>query len=67
MFVILTHDGDLFSEPPVIDSFHFSKRKQGDRVVVSCVVSTGDLPIEITWKKDGKSIRQGESGIRIQV
>ncbi|XP_064598583.1 cell adhesion molecule Dscam1-like [Liolophura sinensis] len=53
-------------EPPVIDSFHFSKRKQGDRVVVSCVVSTGDLPIEITWKKDGKSIRQGESGIRIQ-
>ncbi|KAJ8316349.1 hypothetical protein KUTeg_006363 [Tegillarca granosa] len=27
----------VFIKPPVIDSFHFPRKKQGDRIVVSCV------------------------------
>ncbi|OWF38939.1 Down syndrome cell adhesion molecule [Mizuhopecten yessoensis] len=43
-------------EPPKIDSFNFPRKKQGDRVVVSCVVSSGDQPLEIKWTKDGEEI-----------
>ena len=54
------------AEPPVIDPFSFPKRKQGDRIVVTCVISSGDLPITITWEKDGKPIPHG-LGVMIQV
>lgn len=40
-------------EPPVIDPFRIPPRKQGDRVTLSCAVSSGDLPIYINWTKDG--------------
>ncbi|XP_052806024.1 LOW QUALITY PROTEIN: cell adhesion molecule DSCAM-like [Mya arenaria] len=40
-------------EPPVIDPFRIPARKQGDRVTLSCAVSSGDLPIYISWTKDG--------------
>ncbi len=43
-------------EPPVIDRFTVPAKKQGDRVSIPCVVSSGDLPINITWKKDGSPI-----------
>ncbi|KAL5020556.1 hypothetical protein ScPMuIL_003448 [Solemya velum] len=43
-------------EPPVIDPFFFPRRNQGERIVVSCVVSSGDLPISIKWIKDGQPI-----------
>jgi len=56
----------LYSEPPLIDSFSFPRRKQFDRVSVSCVVSQGDLPLEITWHKDGAPL-PGQLGIVIQV
>ncbi|XP_053408969.1 cell adhesion molecule DSCAM-like isoform X3 [Mercenaria mercenaria] len=43
-------------EPPVIDPFRIPPRKQGDRVTLSCAVSSGDLPIYINWTKDGLPI-----------
>ena len=58
---------ELFlSEPPVIDAFQFPDRKQGDRISVTCVVSSGDLPLNITWYKDDQPITD-EQGINIQV
>ncbi|KAK7466725.1 hypothetical protein BaRGS_00037167, partial [Batillaria attramentaria] len=52
-------------EPPVIDAFSFPSRKQGDRIVVTCVISSGDLPITIAWEKDGKSIPH-DLGVMVQ-
>ncbi|XP_059143240.1 cell adhesion molecule DSCAM-like [Physella acuta] len=52
-------------EPPVIDPFHFRQRKQGDRILVTCAIISGDLPITIQWEKDGRAIPQ-DLGIRIQ-
>ncbi|CAL1548258.1 unnamed protein product, partial [Lymnaea stagnalis] len=52
-------------EPPVIDPFHFRQRKQGDRILVTCAIISGDLPITIQWEKDGRVIPQ-DLGIRIQ-
>ncbi|KAK3107290.1 hypothetical protein FSP39_011199 [Pinctada imbricata] len=52
-------------EPPVIDTFRFPRRKQGDRVVVSCSVSSGDQPLTIKWTKDGEPIPP-DMGIVIQ-
>lgn len=43
--------------PPVIDKFSFpSDLREGMRTRISCVVRDGDLPITISWKKDGKPI-----------
>lgn len=53
-------------DPPSIDPFIFPNRKQGDRVSVSCVVGSGDLPITIKWFKDGLPIRP-DLGIIVQV
>lgn len=50
----------------MIDPFRFPRKKQGDRIVVSCVVSTGDQPLEIAWTKDGDNIPP-DMGIQIQV
>ncbi|PVD26143.1 hypothetical protein C0Q70_13812 [Pomacea canaliculata] len=52
-------------EPPVIDPFSFQQRKQGDRIMLTCVISSGDLPITITWEKDGKPIPH-DLGVMIQ-
>ncbi|GFO29921.1 Down syndrome cell adhesion molecule [Plakobranchus ocellatus] len=52
-------------EPPRIDPFHFRKRKQGDRILVTCAIISGDLPITIQWEKDGTAIPP-DLGIRIQ-
>ncbi len=51
----------------MIDPFEFSSRKVGDRVSVSCVVSSGDLPLNISWFKDGKRVTRNIPGIRVQV
>ena len=53
-------------EPPIIDPFRFPERKSGDRVMTSCTVSSGDLPINITWMRDGEQVREG-SGVSTQV
>ena len=55
------------SEPPKIDKFEFSDRKVGDRVSVSCVVISGDLPMNITWFKENRIIKRVAPGIRIHV
>ena len=53
-------------EPPKVDPFSFLNRKQGNRVSVSCVMSSGDLPVTIVWQKDGFEIAS-DLGIQIQV
>ncbi|XP_070549947.1 cell adhesion molecule DSCAM-like [Ptychodera flava] len=46
--------------PPEIDPFEFpTMLRQGDRTQFPCVVSKGDMPITITWKKDGRPIPEG--------
>lgn len=44
----------VFAVPPKIESFSFPGNIQsGARVHVTCVVSEGDSPVKIVWKKDG--------------
>lgn len=39
--------------PPVIEPFKFPKNLQeGGRAQISCAVSSGDMPIYFSWKKD---------------
>lgn len=43
--------------PPVIEPFAFPKNLQdGGRAQVTCAVSSGDLPIVFSWKKDDHQI-----------
>uniref|UniRef100_A0A8C9VE84 Cell adhesion molecule DSCAM n=1 Tax=Scleropages formosus TaxID=113540 RepID=A0A8C9VE84_SCLFO len=42
--------------PPFIQPFEFPRFSIGQRVFIPCVVVSGDLPIFITWQKDGRSI-----------
>ncbi|CAL1270596.1 unnamed protein product [Larinioides sclopetarius] len=40
--------------PPIVEPFSFaSGLSEGKRATVTCVVSSGDLPIRISWMKDG--------------
>jgi len=42
-------------EPPKISPFTFDgDLKEGDRSQVSCTISSGDMPIDIKWEKDGR-------------
>ncbi|XP_078416436.1 cell adhesion molecule DSCAM isoform X3 [Cetorhinus maximus] len=42
--------------PPFIQPFEFPRFSIGQRVFIPCVVISGDLPIRITWQKDGRPI-----------
>lgn len=43
--------------PPVIEPFNFPKNLQeGGRAQVTCSVSSGDMPVYFSWKKDGAPI-----------
>ncbi|XP_035219308.1 Down syndrome cell adhesion molecule-like protein Dscam2 isoform X2 [Stegodyphus dumicola] len=43
--------------PPVVEPFFFaSGLSEGKRATVTCVVASGDLPIRISWMKDGKPL-----------
>ncbi|XP_075449826.1 cell adhesion molecule DSCAM isoform X2 [Ascaphus truei] len=42
--------------PPFIQPFESQRFSIGQRVFISCVVVSGDLPITITWQKDGRPI-----------
>lgn len=45
------------SGPPVIEAFSFPKNLQeGGRAQVTCAVSSGDMPIVFSWKKNDHSI-----------
>ena len=54
------------SDPPVIDPFSFPLKKVGDRLSVSCVMSSGDLPMTLTWFKDDDLIPP-ELGVNVHV
>ncbi|XP_071994897.1 cell adhesion molecule DSCAM isoform X4 [Engystomops pustulosus] len=42
--------------PPYIQPFESQRFSIGQRVFIPCVVVSGDLPITITWQKDGRPI-----------
>lgn len=43
--------------PPVIEAFKFPKNLQeGGRAQITCAVSSGDMPIYFSWKKDDSVI-----------
>jgi hypothetical protein len=43
--------------PPVIEPFGFPIQVQDSgRTQVTCSISSGDLPIKVSWTKDGRSI-----------
>ncbi|XP_037893809.1 Down syndrome cell adhesion molecule-like protein Dscam2 isoform X2 [Glossina fuscipes] len=45
------------NSPPVIEPFKFPKNLQeGGRAQITCAVSSGDMPIYFSWKKDDMSI-----------
>ncbi|XP_033149971.1 Down syndrome cell adhesion molecule-like protein Dscam2 isoform X2 [Drosophila busckii] len=45
------------NSPPVIEPFKFPKNLQeGGRAQITCAVSSGDMPIYFSWKKDDGSI-----------
>ncbi|GBO98926.1 Down syndrome cell adhesion molecule-like protein Dscam2 [Eumeta japonica] len=47
----------LVSNPPEIEPFSFSANLQeGKRAQVSCIVTSGDMPVHFTWLKDGAPI-----------
>lgn len=46
----------LVAVPPFIQPFEFPRFSIGQRVFIPCVVVSGDLPITITWQKDGRPI-----------
>lgn len=50
--------------PPLIQPFDFPPTSIGKLMYIACVVSSGDMPIRITWRKDGQEIVPS-SGITI--
>ena len=53
-------------EPPKISPFTFDgDLKEGDRSQVSCTISSGDMPIDIQWRKDGRLLTAGP-GVQVQ-
>ncbi|XP_051862940.1 cell adhesion molecule Dscam2 isoform X2 [Drosophila albomicans] len=45
------------NSPPVIEPFKFPKNLQeGGRAQITCAVSSGDMPIYFSWKKDENAI-----------
>lgn len=47
----------LYAGPPVIEPFSFPKTLQeGGRAQVTCSVSSGDMPVYFSWRKDGYPI-----------
>ncbi|XP_038635043.1 Down syndrome cell adhesion molecule-like protein 1 homolog [Scyliorhinus canicula] len=51
--------------PPLIQPFEFPPASIGQLLYIPCVVSSGDMPIRITWRKDGQLILSG-SGVTIE-
>lgn len=49
--------GTHFAGPPVMSPFNFPANSQeGSRAQVTCSVTSGDLPIYISWLKDGEPL-----------
>lgn len=57
----------LSTVPPLIQPFDFPPTSIGKLMYVACVVSSGDMPILFTWRKDGQDIVPGgNSGVTIE-
>ena len=55
------------SVPPLIQPFDIPSTSVGKLMYIACVVSSGDMPIRITWHKDGQLIVPGSaSGVAIE-
>uniref|UniRef100_A0AAY4CS75 Down syndrome cell adhesion molecule like 1 n=1 Tax=Denticeps clupeoides TaxID=299321 RepID=A0AAY4CS75_9TELE len=52
--------------PPLIQPFDFPPTSIGKLMYIACVVSSGDMPIRFSWKKDGQDIVPGSSGVTIE-
>ncbi|XP_029107389.1 Down syndrome cell adhesion molecule-like protein 1 homolog isoform X2 [Scleropages formosus] len=52
--------------PPLIQPFDIPSTSIGKLIYIACVVSSGDMPIRITWHKDGQLIVPGSSGVAIE-
>ncbi|KAG7483961.1 hypothetical protein MATL_G00043840 [Megalops atlanticus] len=52
--------------PPLIQPFDIPSTSIGKLMYIACVVSSGDMPIRITWRKDGQIIVPGSSGVAIE-
>lgn len=53
--------------PPLIQPFDIPSTSVGKLMYIACVVSSGDMPIRITWHKDGQLIVPGSaSGVAIE-
>uniref|UniRef100_A0A674MX31 DS cell adhesion molecule like 1 n=1 Tax=Takifugu rubripes TaxID=31033 RepID=A0A674MX31_TAKRU len=53
--------------PPLIQPFDIPSTSVGKLIYIACVVSSGDMPIRITWHKDGQPIVPGSaSGVAIE-
>uniref|UniRef100_A0A8C9VN77 DS cell adhesion molecule like 1 n=1 Tax=Scleropages formosus TaxID=113540 RepID=A0A8C9VN77_SCLFO len=52
--------------PPLIQPFDFPPTSIGKLMYIACVVASGDMPIRITWRKDGQEIVSGSSGVNIE-
>lgn len=57
MYRLFTHC-TISSELPQIEQFHFNANgvNGGQAVRVMCMVTSGDLPIDIYWLKDGQPL-----------
>lgn len=57
-FSIRSFDNCALSVPPKIAPFDFGEEAQnsGDSVSVQCTISSGDLPMNISWLFNGSSI-----------
>lgn len=54
-----------FTGPPVMSPFNFPANSQeGSRAQVTCSVTSGDLPIYISWLKDGEPL---PSSLRVSI
>lgn len=52
-FLVFSTISSHSTGPPVIEPFKFPRNLQeGGRAQISCAVSSGDMPIYFSWKKD---------------
>jgi len=55
----------LFPAPPEVTPFYFSELTEGSRVQVACTVHQGDLPLNLTWLKDGGPVYRGPGAVAV--
>lgn len=55
----------VFPVPPEITPFYFSELTEGSRVQVACTVHQGDLPLNLTWLKDGGPVHGGSGAAAV--